>query len=123
MAVSPRKSALFGEVGGGVFARLSPSRHGFSGGARREPGAPRAVRRPPDLALRPGCGLSGASSRGVNAFTECHEEPLKACQGLLPIHFAQVLSYLKASERSLALLINFNVRLLRQGVRRVIRSR
>ena len=48
---------------------------------------------------------------------------LKACQGLLPIHFAQVLSYLKASERSLALLINFNVRLLRQGIRRVIRSR
>ena len=48
---------------------------------------------------------------------------LKACQGLLPIHCAQVLSYLKASERSLALLINFNVRLLRQGIRRVIRSR
>jgi GxxExxY protein len=48
---------------------------------------------------------------------------LKACQGLLPIHFAQVLSYLKASDRSLGLLINFNVRLLRQGVRRVIRTR
>ena len=48
---------------------------------------------------------------------------LKACQGLLPIHFAQVLSYLKASDRSLGLLINFNVRLLRQGIRRVIRSR
>jgi GxxExxY protein len=48
---------------------------------------------------------------------------LKACQGLLPVHFAQVLSYLKASDRSLGLLINFNVRLLRQGVRRVIRTR
>jgi GxxExxY protein len=48
---------------------------------------------------------------------------LKACQGLLPLHFAQVLSYLKASDRSLGLLINFNVRLLRQGVRRVIRTR
>jgi len=48
---------------------------------------------------------------------------LKACQGLLPIHFAQVLSYLKASDQSLGLLINFNVRLLRQGVRRVVRTR
>ena len=48
---------------------------------------------------------------------------LKACQGLLPIHLAQVLSYLKASDRSLGLLINFNVRLLRQGIRRVVRTR
>jgi len=47
---------------------------------------------------------------------------LKACPGLLPIHFAQVLSYLKASDRSLGLLINFNVPLLGQGVRRVIRT-
>jgi GxxExxY protein len=47
---------------------------------------------------------------------------LKACPGLLPIHLAQVLSYLKASDRSLGLLINFNVRLLRQGLRRVIRT-
>jgi GxxExxY protein len=48
---------------------------------------------------------------------------LKACQGLLPTHFAQVLSYLKVSDRSLGLLINFNVRLLRHGVRRVVRTR
>lgn len=48
---------------------------------------------------------------------------LKACPGLLPIHFAQVLSYLKASDPSLGLLINFNVRLLRQGIRRVVRTR
>lgn len=48
---------------------------------------------------------------------------LKACPSLLPIHLAQVLSYLKASDRSLGLLINFNVPLLRQGIRRVIRTR
>ena len=47
---------------------------------------------------------------------------LKACEQLLPVHLAQVLSYLKASDRKLGLLINFNVCLLRQGVRRVIRS-
>jgi GxxExxY protein len=48
---------------------------------------------------------------------------LKACQQLLPVHLAQLLSYLKASNRSLGLLINFNVTTLRQGVKRVIRSR
>ena len=48
---------------------------------------------------------------------------LKACQGLLPIHFAQVLSNLKASGQPLGLLINFHVRLLRQGVRRVVLTR
>lgn len=48
--------------------------------------------------------------------------PLKACTSLLPIHLAQVLSYLEASDRSLGLLINFNLPLLRQGIRRVIRT-
>jgi GxxExxY protein len=47
---------------------------------------------------------------------------LKACTGLLPVHLAQVLSYLKISGCSLGLLINFNERLLLQGVRRVIRT-
>jgi GxxExxY protein len=35
-------------------------------------------------------------------------------------HLAQVLSYLKLSGHKLALLINFNVPHLRQGIRRVI---
>ena len=48
---------------------------------------------------------------------------LKACHEVLPIHMAQVLSHLKASELSLGLLINFNVRVLRLGIRRVICSR
>ena len=47
---------------------------------------------------------------------------LKACPSLLPIHLAQALSHLKASDRSLGLLINFNVPLLSQGIRRVIRT-
>ena len=48
---------------------------------------------------------------------------LKACPTLLPIHFAQVVSYLKAGNHPLALLINFHERLLRQGIKRVIRTR
>jgi GxxExxY protein len=47
---------------------------------------------------------------------------LKACSELLPVHLAQVLSYLKASDRSLGILINFNVPMLRQGIKRVIRT-
>lgn len=47
---------------------------------------------------------------------------LKACRALLPIHMAQVLSYLKVSGRSLALLINFNVPQLRQGITRIVRT-
>jgi len=47
---------------------------------------------------------------------------LKATEGHSPIHTAQVLSYLKASGLPVGLLINFNVRLLRQGLRRLVRS-
>ena len=45
---------------------------------------------------------------------------LKACESVLPIHLAQLLSYLEATGQPLGLLINFNVRFLRQGIRRVI---
>ena len=45
---------------------------------------------------------------------------LKAVEKLLPIHQAQVMSYLKASGYRLGLLINFHERLLRDGVRRVV---
>jgi len=47
---------------------------------------------------------------------------LKAVEKLLPIHQAQVLSYLKSTGCQLGLLINFNERLLRDGIRRVILS-
>jgi GxxExxY protein len=47
---------------------------------------------------------------------------LKAVQNLAPIHEAQVLSYLKMTNYPLALLINFNVPLLKDGIKRVILS-
>jgi GxxExxY protein len=43
---------------------------------------------------------------------------LKAVEQLLPIHQAQILSYLRLSGLPLGLLINFNGATLRQGVRR-----
>jgi GxxExxY protein len=45
---------------------------------------------------------------------------LKAVTALLPIHVAQLISYLKAGPFRLGLLINFNVSVLRTGIRRVI---
>ena len=43
---------------------------------------------------------------------------LKAVDALAPVHEAQLVSYLKLSDRRLGLLINFNVALLRDGLRR-----
>jgi GxxExxY protein len=48
---------------------------------------------------------------------------LRAVEVLAPIHVAQVISYLKALDRPLGLLITFNVPLLRDGIRRVVLTR
>jgi GxxExxY protein len=45
---------------------------------------------------------------------------LKAVESLLPVHKAQVISYLKMTGLRLGLLINFNVPLLTDGLQRVI---
>ena len=53
----------------------------------------------------------------------CLVVELKTVENLLPIHQAQLLSYLKATRKQLGLLINFNTRVLREGVKRVVLSR
>jgi GxxExxY protein len=45
---------------------------------------------------------------------------LKAVERFLEVHRAQVISYLKAANLQLALLINFNTPVLKEGIRRVI---
>src|SRR5213594_656240 len=45
---------------------------------------------------------------------------VKAIDALLPIHQAQLLSYLKLGRWKLGLLINFHVPLLREGIKRVV---
>lgn len=45
---------------------------------------------------------------------------LKAVDEFHPKHMAQVLSYLKATDLRLGLLINFQARILKEGLRRVI---
>jgi GxxExxY protein len=51
---------------------------------------------------------------------DCLVVELKAVDDLAPIHFAQAISYLRATGHRLALLINFNVPILKQGIRRVV---
>jgi len=46
---------------------------------------------------------------------------LKAIERLIPIHQCQLITYLKLTEIPLGLLVNFNVPLLKEGVKRVIR--
>lgn len=45
---------------------------------------------------------------------------IKAVEALLPIHEAQVLTYLKLSGHRLGLLINFNVPIIKRGIRRLV---
>ena len=52
---------------------------------------------------------------------DCVLVEIKAVERLLPVHEAQVLTYLKLSGREIGLLVNFNVVLLKQGIRRLIR--
>jgi len=47
---------------------------------------------------------------------------LKAVERLEPIHEAQLLSYLKLSGYRVGLLINFNVKILKQGIKRLVNN-
>jgi GxxExxY protein len=44
---------------------------------------------------------------------------LKSCENLQPIHEAQLLTYLKLTGIKLGLLINFNVPVLKEGIKRI----
>jgi GxxExxY protein len=45
---------------------------------------------------------------------------VKAVETIAPVHEAQLLTYLRLSNRRLGFLINFNVALLKQGIKRMI---
>jgi len=47
---------------------------------------------------------------------------IKAVESMLPIHTAQLLTYLKLANLKLGLLINFNTPQLRQGIKRVVNN-
>ncbi len=47
---------------------------------------------------------------------------LKAVEQLMPIHDAQLITYLKLSDKKLGLLINFNVTRLKYGIKRLVNN-
>jgi hypothetical protein len=48
---------------------------------------------------------------------------LKCVETLLPIHKAQLLTYLRLANKPLGLLLNFNVVHLREGIKRVLNNK
>ena len=47
---------------------------------------------------------------------------LKAVDGILPVHEAQIISYLKLADKRLGFLINFNTPLLKNGFKRFVNN-
>jgi GxxExxY protein len=45
---------------------------------------------------------------------------VKSVERLAPIHVAQVINYLRVTGARVGLLVNFNVPILKQGIRRVV---
>jgi len=47
---------------------------------------------------------------------------VKSIESIAPVHFSQTLTYLKLSELKLALLINFNCKILKNSIHRVVNN-
>ena len=47
---------------------------------------------------------------------------IKSVESLAPVFFSQLLTYLKLSDLKLGLLINFNTKLLKEGIHRVVNN-
>jgi GxxExxY protein len=45
---------------------------------------------------------------------------IKSYETLAPVHYAQLLTYLKLSNQKLGLLINFNCKILKEGIHRIV---
>jgi GxxExxY protein len=67
--------------------------------------------------------------KGVNLESGCRLDflvedkvivELKAIEKMIPLYEAQLLTYLKLMDRRLGLLINFNVPILKEGIKRIV---
>jgi GxxExxY protein len=47
---------------------------------------------------------------------------IKSVENMAPVHFAQTLTYLKLSGMKLGLLINFNTKILKEGIHRIVNN-
>ena len=51
---------------------------------------------------------------------DCVIIELKTVDAIIPVHEAQILTHMKFAKKSIGLLINFNVTLLKNGIRRFV---
>jgi GxxExxY protein len=51
---------------------------------------------------------------------DCVLVELKAMEKIMPVHYAQVLTYLKLTGLRMGLPINFNVPLIKDGIKRIV---
>lgn len=51
---------------------------------------------------------------------ECVVIELKSVEAILPVHEAQLLTYLKLTDKRLGFLLNFNVPLMKNGIKRIV---
>lgn len=66
-------------------------------------------------------GVRLESGLRLDALVEnCVVVELKAVETMLPLFDAQVLTYLKLTQQRLGLLINFNVPLIKDGIKRIV---
>ncbi len=47
---------------------------------------------------------------------------IKSCETMLPVFEAQIISYLKLSNKRVGILVNFNVSLLKNGYKRIVNN-
>ena len=93
--------------------------------SRRDGGAPQPGSRPPgkDVSRLPGTRVADSAPYRADLIVEDRVlVELKAVEALLAVHTLQTLTYLKLSRLPVALLINFNVPLLKNGIRRFANS-
>ena len=75
------------------------------------------MKRPPgQLRDEPDCGVRSLGNRGENTVVL----EIKAILMVLPVHEAQLLTYLKLTGKPLGLLLNFNVPIMKDGITRKI---
>lgn len=79
-----------------------------------------SVRRQVDVPVRYGEVTIDAALRIDLLVEDVLVVEAKAVESLHPVHTAQVLTYLKLTDRRLGLLINFNVPLIRDGIKRIV---
>ena len=66
-------------------------------------------------------GLKLASGLRLDMLVEnCLVVEVKAVETIVPLHKAQLLTYLKLSGHKVGLLLNFNVPLIRTGITRMV---